>query len=540
MRTERWRGTDSFGALVVAVLVGCGMLDPKTENINITDQEIFDVAAEQIPGLRARLLLLEIRRPADVPNSFVVLNRALASPEHKSGNSASTEPLAGAELFAFAGHAKRILEASFDPSGSRIVTASEDQTAIIWNARTGEQENILKGHLNRVNTARFNPKGLSAPEGLRVLTASQDGTAKVWDAETGGSLDTLSGHDGPVTKAVFSSDEKWIVTISPDSVALVWGRATGERRPEPKRLKHRESVTGVLFDVERNRILTTSQDQNLRWWSYIRQIRLLLKRSPHNQIKAMALDSASRTVLTASGRKVYLWNADPPRKLTSRSPKSTLLGHRGLIRDAKFSPDGKFVVTASEDQTARVWTLATREFRTLKGHQKAVTSATFSPDGRWIVTSSEDGTLRVWSAETSREVAVFGGSTGSMKSAKFNPEGNKILSTGEDNVARLWPWERPESITTYLQSRIRAKTTSCLSEKERLHFLKETASLANAALQACEACVPRFFEFLNGELPASMGFYLEAWARYQRCLQEVREPGLPPAGPRAGGNPGAG
>ena len=77
------------------------------------------------------------------------------------------------------GHTDGILDAAFSPDGSRIVTASEDQTARIWDARTGRQ--LLPGfvHEGEVRMAEF------SPDGTRVLTASADGTARVWDAQTG-------------------------------------------------------------------------------------------------------------------------------------------------------------------------------------------------------------------------------------------------------------------------------------------------------------------------------------------------------------------
>src|SRR5438128_9360852 len=85
-------------------------------------------------------------------------------------------------------------------------------------------------------------------------------------------------------------------------------------------------------------------------------------------------------------------------------------GHTRVITSAAFSPDGRWVVTASKDRTARIWEVKTgREVVLLRGHADAVSAAAFSPDGRWVVTASEDRTARVWDVATGggHEVTVF-------------------------------------------------------------------------------------------------------------------------------------
>ena len=82
-----------------------------------------------------------------------------------------------------------------------------------------------------------------------------------------------------------------------------------------------------------------------------------------------------------------------------------LLGHSGTVQSATFSPDGRRIVTASSDHTARVWDAQTgHEIVCLKAHTDALSSAAFSPDGRRIVTSSGDKTARVW--DVSRTEAI--------------------------------------------------------------------------------------------------------------------------------------
>ena len=73
------------------------------------------------------------------------------------------------------------------------------------------------------------------------------------------------------------------------------------------------------------------------------------------------------------------------------------IGHSSWVNSAKFSPDGLYVVTVSQDHTAKVWeVLSGKLLYTLEGHEDALYSVEFSPDGRYVLTSSGDKTAKVW------------------------------------------------------------------------------------------------------------------------------------------------
>jgi WD40 repeat protein len=110
------------------------------------------------------------------------------------------------------------LSATFSPNGKRIVTASNDKTARLWDAETGRPiGEPLRGHENSVWSAKFSPNG------KRIVTASNDKTARLWDAETGQPIsEPLIGHEEPVLSAEFSPDGKRIVTTSLDKTARLW------------------------------------------------------------------------------------------------------------------------------------------------------------------------------------------------------------------------------------------------------------------------------------------------------------------------------
>ena len=113
-----------------------------------------------------------------------------------------------------------VRRAAFSPDGTRVVTASDDGTARLWDAATGKEIAVLRGHDKLVRRAAF------SPDGTRVVTASNDNTARLWDAETGKEIVALRGHDDAVVSAAFSPDGTRVVTASNDNTARLWDVGT--------------------------------------------------------------------------------------------------------------------------------------------------------------------------------------------------------------------------------------------------------------------------------------------------------------------------
>src|SRR5262245_61931219 len=113
--------------------------------------------------------------------------------------------------------------------------------------------------------------------------------------------------------------------------------------------------------------------------------------------------------------------------------------HAGAVTDVTFSPDGRWVLTASDDHTALVRDAVTGKprFAPLR-HDAAVLRASFSPDGGRVVTAAADGTARVWDAVTGRRVAPLAGHRGAVRDARFSPDGGRVVTAGDDATARVW------------------------------------------------------------------------------------------------------
>ncbi|KAF7346289.1 WD-REPEATS-REGION domain-containing protein [Mycena sanguinolenta] len=114
-----------------------------------------------------------------------------------------------------------------------------------------------------------------------------------------------------------------------------------------------------------------------------------------------------------------------------------------------FSPDNKWIVSGSWDNTVYVWDAESGQVVAgpFNGHTDRVTSVAFSPDSKWIVSGSNDHTVHVWDAESGEVVAgPFNGHTGWVNSVAFSPDGKQIVSGSKDNTVRVWDAESGEVV----------------------------------------------------------------------------------------------
>jgi hypothetical protein len=114
-----------------------------------------------------------------------------------------------------------------------------------------------------------------------------------------------------------------------------------------------------------------------------------------------------------------------------------LKGHSDRVWSAAFSDDGKLVVTASSDKTARIWEVASGNQVAVLSHSARVRSATFSGDGKRVVTASDDGTARIWDVENGKEVATVRHAAEVMAAA-FSGGGNQVVTASYDKTALIW------------------------------------------------------------------------------------------------------
>ncbi len=333
-------------------------------------------------------------------------------------------------LIASFAHQDGLWGAAFSPDGTRILTASWDKTAKLWDAVSGKLIASFD-HQGSVWHAAF------SPDGARIITASADKTAKLWDAASS-NLITSFDHQDSVYDAEFSPDGARIVTASWDKTAKLWDAASGKLIAS---FDHQGGLWHAVFSPDGTRILTASADNTAKLWD-VGSGKLIVSLAHQGTVRWAGFSPDGGRILTASwDSTAKLWDATSGELMAS-------LAHQDGVRWAEFSPDGARILTASADSTAKLWDAASGKLITSFAHQREVSYAAFSPDGVRILTASADNTAKLWDAASGKLIASFA-HLGSVRRAAFSPDGARILTASWDKTVKLWDAACGELMTSF-------------------------------------------------------------------------------------------
>ena len=337
-------------------------------------------------------------------------------------------------------HASEVTHAEFSPDNRFVLTASLDRSVRLWNARDGSPHLRPLDHDHPVNAATFSPDG-------RVIASgsgdSDQGELRLWQSvdgmpirsvqldepaeqvvfnPSGTQLGLVAGprvlvfdglartqrfeleHGERVSRVDFSSCGKHIATASYDHTARLWNAETGEPRFVP--LEHDCRVDHATFSHDGRWLMSTCSgegqtESTVHLWDTAtgKRVRTFSEHKAWYSLYG-AFDANDRQIVSAGSVTAYLW--DP---LTGRSTTSPLR-HQGMVEHVQFSPDGRFVATASWDNFARLWHADTGlSVGAPIQHGNWVTRVAFNADGTRLLSVSRDGTARITDLSSSTDSA---------------------------------------------------------------------------------------------------------------------------------------
>lgn len=192
------------------------------------------------------------------------------------------------------GHTGKINSVVFSTYDTTVVvTASDDKTAKIWDAKTGKELHTLTGHGDSVRSAEFGPVN-------NVIITTSDNCVKMWDAETGILDNTLKGHGDRDFGYIYSFDGKSMLSISPwDNAATVMDTKTSNLLYT---LPHDGLIYSAVYGLDRNTIVTASADKTAKIWD-VKTGNLLYTLRHDSFVYSVASSLDGKIVASVSGDK---------------------------------------------------------------------------------------------------------------------------------------------------------------------------------------------------------------------------------------------
>jgi len=293
------------------------------------------------------------------------------------------------------------------PDGKHFLTTESGRPLELWSMRLGRV--VRQGPL--ADFAAFSPDSRSVvairKEAMFSDIANERTYGTVWDIATMKELHTLKLSDDSwrheVESVRFSPSGKHILTVMESSTVLVWDLATGEVQHKLSGADFQYWFKSAEFSPNGQQVVTASEyEPSPDVWDLTtgesRGLQVPEFQSdgwdPYGMNSAKFSADGTRVVgLSEEGTTAFVWDVATGEV---QHVLQSVHAHTARVRSAELSPNGTQVVTASDDQTAKVWNLATGDVRTLAGRTDVVRSAMFSQYGDQVFTASDDNTLKVW------------------------------------------------------------------------------------------------------------------------------------------------
>ncbi|MBI4645126.1 MAG: WD40 repeat domain-containing protein, partial [Bacteroidia bacterium] len=412
--------------------------------------------------------------------------------------------LQGKILQVLRGHTSQLYNMNFSPDGKYVITASNDKTVRIWNIKPVENT-VLKSHYSWVDDASF------SPDGKYIVTAGYDYMARLWDAK-GKHICELKGHTQyGVYHAAFSADGKYIITTSLDNTVRLWD-LNGKQLHVQTLIKHNSNYCYSESSPDNKFILTkdwegmcclwNTQGKELKIFENSKDADFFTK-GPYvsiisadsttcvykidcdkdtlffvNTYKLESLALISRFspdgkyfVTAMNDYSIKLWKVDDIKK-GEFALVCTFIEHTGPIQSINFDKKSKYFVSTSTDKCAVIHDIESRKTQKLRGHSDIVSYADISPDGKYIVTCSYDCTIRLWDME-GNELQLYPGHSAAIVKVSFSPDGKYILSASNDQTARLMPVFVEDVLDKLNNEKVRSEVYVLSEEEKKIYGIEK-------------------------------------------------------------------
>ncbi len=393
-----------------------------------------------------------------------------AQAEHALGQAVT---LSRAERY-LAGHASTVGGVAWSPDGTRVATASTDQTVRIWDVATGLELRRIDVN-NQAYSVAWSPDGNAVlyatgdrflyyrgNQGvdLFVWNIADDEPRQIYAAPEYPIFDAAGITTGVPEKLMVAENSAHTAALSPDGnrvafaadqSVIVWNLSREDKTIEL--VGHTDLVYSVAWAPDGLRLLTAGQDETVRIWNATDGSPVLTLGGQEGVIAA-AVWSPDGTQIAAAPKEadVVIWDSTTGRVL-QRIPVASR-----PVWDLAWSPNGGRLVTADDSGLVQAWVVETETVAfSLRGHERRAVSVAWSADGRHILSGSKDGTVYIWKATPGNEAMTLVEPTNFLGGLSWTSDGKRVLTAGGtwlelgalDGYVREWDVESGREVRSF-------------------------------------------------------------------------------------------
>lgn len=342
------------------------------------------------------------------------------------------------------------------PDGRYVISGSQDHTVRVFDTQRIDGKERITTHSDEVSDVAISGDG-------RLAASTGDDSIHIWDLKTASLMRTISSPGTNFTKIAFAGNDRILSGEWGDDPALTaWDVSTG--RSITKLPGHRKGIWALAVSSDGRYALSSSRDLSFRFWDISRgEMRWEEQRWEGLRDDVMAaafLPDCRRILLGFYDGSLQLWDAFTESELyrldghrmdkaeMSRFPGLAAFGHqtRSLMSALAITGDGQHAISASADQTARVWVVPTGwQEMIYREHTGVVRDVAVDPRGGWVVSASEDHTLQVWQLDNGELIAKFSGDS-SFNSCAVAPDGMDIIAGDAAGRVHIFRLEHRETL----------------------------------------------------------------------------------------------